>query len=186
MSNDAIAPDAAVFRRTMGLFATGVAIVATEVDAHVQAMTANAITSVSLDPMLLLFCPSKRARFSAALPPMQHFSINFLRDGQQALSTYFAGSWKQATPPPFHFVHDALAPRLQGALASLQCRRHALHEAGDHWLVVGKVLRIELGPEPHLPLLFYGGEYRRLDPQSHTPGPDLSSAAAQLPPMDYD
>jgi flavin reductase (DIM6/NTAB) family NADH-FMN oxidoreductase RutF len=79
------------FRDTMGLFATGVAVVATLVDDEVLAMTANAVSSVSLDPMLVLFCPGKQTRFAhslgQSLAALKGFSINFLRDDQQALST---------------------------------------------------------------------------------------------------
>ena len=119
------AVDDRTFRQTLGLFATGVSVIAAEIDGGVHAMTANAVTSVSLDPKLILFCPSRRARFSQLLPDVESFTVNFLRDEQQSLSTYFAGGWKESTPPPYRFVHDGKAPRLQGALATLHCCKHA-------------------------------------------------------------
>src|ERR1019366_1816125 len=83
--------DPKAFRDTLGLFATGVAVIATTVEDQLHAMTANAVSSLSLDPMLVLFCAAKRARFSHVLQRAEGFSISFLRDEQEALSTYFAG-----------------------------------------------------------------------------------------------
>jgi flavin reductase (DIM6/NTAB) family NADH-FMN oxidoreductase RutF len=168
------AVDDRTFRETMGLFATGVSVIAAEIDGGVDAMTANAVSSVSLDPKLILFCPSRRARFSQLLPDVESFTVNFLRDEQQCLSTYFAGGWKEPTPPAYRFVHDGTAPRLQGALATLHCCKHAVYEAGDHWLVIGRVVRIHQGSDPHRPLLFFKGQYRALEPGQGIPGPDLT------------
>lgn len=177
--------DDKAFRQTLGLFATGVSIVAAELDGGVHAMTANAVSSVSLNPKLILFCPSSRSRFSQLLPTLDSFSINFLRDEQQSLSTYFAGGWKDS-PPPYRFVHDGAAPRLQGALASLHCRKFSLQEAGDHWVVIGRVVKIHRGSEPHRPLLFFKGQYRMLDPGERAPGPDLTQVADEPAMIYYD
>ncbi len=87
------------FREVVGLFATGVTIIVAEVEGQVHAMTANSVTSVSLDPLLMLFCPSRKARIAQDLPALTRFSINILRQDQQALSTYFAGGWKDSAPP---------------------------------------------------------------------------------------
>src|SRR5450631_2399067 len=117
------APDPKSFREALGLFATGVAVIATELDGQVHAMTANAVSSLSLDPPLVLFCPSKRARFSQLLPSAAGFSINFLRDEQEALSTYFAGVWQETAPPKYRFIETAGLSRLEGCLASLICTK---------------------------------------------------------------
>lgn len=170
--------DIARFRRTMGLLATGVAVVATEVGQQVHAMTANAVSSLSLDPMLVLFCPAKRARFAALLPTLQGLSINFLREDQEALSSYFAGAIDASVPaPPFRFVHAGDIPRLEGSLASLLCRPHSLHDGGDHWLVTARVHEVHQGIEPHRPLLFFKGEYRNINSQHITPAPDIAYPA---------
>src|SRR5579872_1262931 len=97
-------PDSRRFRNTIGLFATGVAVVATRLEDEAVGMTANAISSVSLDPMLVLFCPGKNTRLGRRIHSIASYTINLLRDDQQALSTYFAGGWKDATPPPFTFL----------------------------------------------------------------------------------
>jgi flavin reductase (DIM6/NTAB) family NADH-FMN oxidoreductase RutF len=167
--------DARTFRNTLGLFATGVTVIVTQVGDEVRAMTANAVSSLSLDPMLVLFCPGKKAHFSQSLEAMTGFSVNILRDEQQALSTYFAGGWKDATPPPFRFVPAEAAPRLEGALASLQCEKHQVVDGGDHWIVIGRVVALHQGIEPRKPLLFFAGQYRGVDFTAGAPAPDLAN-----------
>ncbi|MDW8327945.1 MAG: flavin reductase family protein [Anaerolineales bacterium] len=168
-------PDPRAFRNTIGLFATGVTVIVTQVGDEVHAMTANAVSSLSLDPMLLLFCPSKKARLSQLLGAMTGFSVNILRDEQQALSTYFAGGWKEPTPPPFRFVPAEAAPRLEGSLASIHCEKHQVVDGGDHWIVIGRVVALHQGVEPRRPLLFYGGQYRSVDFTAGAPAPDLTN-----------
>ncbi len=134
-------------------------------------MTANAVSSLSLDPLLVLFCPAKRARFSQTLPRAAGFSINFLRDEQEALSTYFAGSWTETAPPKYRFVETDELPRLEGSLASLICTKRDVYEAGDHWLVTLEVRQLHRGVEPLRPLLFFRGKYRRVDARMGTRPP---------------
>jgi flavin reductase (DIM6/NTAB) family NADH-FMN oxidoreductase RutF len=174
------------FREIAGLFATGVTIIVAEVEGQVHAMTANSVTSVSLDPMLMLFCPSRRARIAEDLPGLAQFSINILRQDQQALSTYFAGGWKDSAPPPFRFVGSAAGPRLEGALASIGCRTHSITEAGDHYLVLGEVVFLHKGNTPHQPLLFLSGKYRRVDFSVGVPAPDLTDVEDEPPHIFYD
>ena len=165
--------DPKAFRDTLGLYATGVAVIATTVEDQVHAMTANAVSSLSLDPMLVLFCPAKRARFSQSLQRAEGFSINFLRDEQEPLSTYFAGGWKDPVPPSFRFVTTDGLPRLEGCLASLICTKRDVHDGGDHWLVIVEVRQLHRGITPLRPLLFFRGKYRRLDLREGTEAPDL-------------
>ena len=166
--------DARAYRDTVGLFATGVAVIAAQMDGELSAMTANAVSSLSLDPMLVMFAPGKKTKFASSLDGLSSFTINFLRSDQQALSTYFAGGWKLERPPPFRFVDTATSVRLEGSLASLECARHHLLDVGDHWLVVGSVTGLHQGIKPHDPLLFFGGRYRSLDVTDIAPAPDLS------------
>ncbi len=180
-----MAADARAFRDTIALFATGVAIVIAEVEGQVHAMTANAITSLSLDPLLVLFCPGKRARLAQSLVQMQRFTINFLREDQQALSSYFAGGWKDSAPPPFRFVPSDAGPRLQGALATVGCETERVSEAGDHWLVVGRVVLLHRGVAPHRPLLFFRGKYRAVDFSQGVTAPDLTQVEDEPPHIFY-
>jgi flavin reductase (DIM6/NTAB) family NADH-FMN oxidoreductase RutF len=168
------------FRDVLGLFATGIAIIVAECANEIRAMTANAVSSVSLDPMLMLFCPGKHSKLAQHLPHMKCFTINFLRSEQQALSTYFAGGWKEQAVPPFRFVPWIGAPRLEGSLAALSCETQQVIDAGDHWLVIGRVIGLHRGIDPLRPLLFFRGSYRQIDFFESSPAPDL--AAVDEPP----
>lgn len=161
------------YRSTVGLFATGVTVIAVvHDDDELHAMTANAVTSLSLDPPLVVFCLAKRARMVDELRRANGFAINVLREDQQPLSDYFAG--RRAGPqPPFRFVAWHGGPRLEGCIAAIGCRLEAVLEGGDHYIVVGRVIDLYQSPEPRRPLLFYAGTYRRLDTEA-VPAPDLT------------
>jgi flavin reductase (DIM6/NTAB) family NADH-FMN oxidoreductase RutF len=186
VSTEAAAPNARQFRDTIGLFATGVAVIVARTDDETLAMTANAVTSVSLDPMLVMFCPGKRTKLAQSIARVSAFSINFLRHDQHALSTYFAGGWKEPQPPPFRFVPCRCGVRLEGALATIDCVTEHVREAGDHWLVIGRVLDVHQGVPPHRPLLFFAGRYRNVDTAESTPAPDLANVHDEPAHVFYD
>ncbi len=168
--------DARAFRSTIGLFATGVTVITTRSGAEAYGMTANAIASLSLDPMLLLVSVGKKARLASLLHPSATFTVNILRADQEALSTFFAGSWKEPDPPPFTFLpweeHPELdCVRLDNVLGSIGCRVTDIVEGGDHWIVIGQVLALSQGAEPRNPLLFYAGRYWQLDATTVHPAP---------------
>jgi flavin reductase (DIM6/NTAB) family NADH-FMN oxidoreductase RutF len=173
------AVDARAFRDTIGLFATGVTVVAAQHGDHVHAMTANAVTSLSLRPALLIFCVSKQAKMAAELEIGCPFSINILREEQQALSNYFAGQWLDTQPPAFDFDPWEATPRLQNCAAALACVVDSQLEGGDHWIVVGRVRATYRPPETPDPLLFYAGKYRRFAAQE-APAPDLTDEAMPI------
>ncbi len=150
------------YRQVMGLFATGVTVVATEFEGEPRAMTASAVTSVSLDPLLVLVCIQNILPIAGQIQQTGCFSINILREDQEPLSNYFAQLWKEPAPPPYQFVAWEAGPRLEGAIASIGCVLHAVFDGGDHRIVVGRVLALYKGDEPYRPLLFYGGQYGRL------------------------
>jgi len=177
--------DLRAYREAIGLFATGVAIVVGDAGG-LHAMTANAVTSLSLDPLLVLFCPGKKARLAQHLAAMQRFTINFLREDQQALSTYFAGGWRESAPPPFRFVPSPAGPRLEGALASVGCETERIEDGGDHWIVIGRVVALHRGIEPQRPLLFFRGQYRAVDFSSGAAAPDLTQVEDEPPHIFYD
>lgn len=174
------------FRDTVGLFSTGVAVIIAKAGPEPLGMTVNAVSSVSLDPMLMLFCPGKQSRLAAHIRELEGFTINILRHDQQALSTYFAGGWREAAPPPFRLVPSPSAPRLEGALATLDCTKHQVIEAGDHWVVIGRVIELHTGVLPHRPLLFYSGRYRHVDFSESTPAPDLTNVHDEPAHIYYD
>jgi 3-hydroxy-9,10-secoandrosta-1,3,5(10)-triene-9,17-dione monooxygenase reductase component len=153
--------DARAFRHTVGQFVTGVTVVAADLDGAVRAMTANSFTSVSLDPPLVLFCVGKTAHLGKLIHAATGFSVNILHHDQQDLSTYFAGGWKQETPPPFTFLSWEGGPLLEGSLAALGCSLEAIYEGGDHWIVIGRVVSLYRS-ESTTPLVFRAGRYTAL------------------------
>jgi 3-hydroxy-9,10-secoandrosta-1,3,5(10)-triene-9,17-dione monooxygenase reductase component len=163
------------FRDTIGLFATGVAVIVARAGDEVHAMTVNAVASLSLDPMLVMFCPGKKSNMAHHVANLSGFTVNLLRHEQQALSTYFAGGWKETQPPPFRLVPSRCAPRLEGSLAYIECEPHSVLEVGDHWMVMGRVLEVSTGVQPHHPLVFLSGRYRNIDYSDSRPAPDLNN-----------
>jgi flavin reductase (DIM6/NTAB) family NADH-FMN oxidoreductase RutF len=168
-SNPGISVDATTLRRTVGQFVTGVTIIAAEADGSVHAMTANSFTSLSLDPPLVLFCAGKDSKVGQLMHVGVRFSVNLLREEQRDLSTYFAGAWKAASPPAFSFVEWGSGSglptrRLAGSAAAIACTAHAVHEGGDHWIVVGHVVAVDRPEDTGAPLVFHAGRYVRLEP----------------------
>lgn len=156
------APDPAEFRRVMGLFATGVTVVTAEADGEVHGMTANAVMSVSLDPLLVCVSVGRRARMDGFLQRARAYAVNILSEDQQALSRYFAGAWPHPAPPEHRLERWVGGPRLVGCLAAAGCRVQTVLDGGDHRLYVGRVLALYRGEGRLSPLLFFGGRYHRL------------------------
>ena len=156
--------DPRTLRQTVGRFVTGVTVIAIDVDGEIRAMTANSFTSLSLDPPLVLFCLGKETKAGHHIRSAPGFSISILREDQRDLSSYFAGAWAlDADPPPFSFTEWEGGPRLDGCMAALGCRTHAIHEGGDHWIVVGQVIATYRDEDAGEPLVFFRGRYVGLD-----------------------
>ncbi len=162
------------YRETIGRFATGVTVILAEQDGDVRGMTANAVTSVSLDPTLLLFCPSKKARFSELVRTGRDFTVNILGDHQESLSNYFAhtpdasfkiGRYGGGGQPEFELLdwpEAGAAPRLGDCISALGCRVQTICDGGDHWIVVGEVKALHRDENACRPLLFFEGSYCHL------------------------
>ncbi len=150
---------ALAFRRTLGMFATGVTVITTRTREQVHGMTANAFMSVSLRPPLVLVSVDRRARMSNLLHEGTRFGVNVLEAGQATLSDHFAGRAVEAAGEPrFELVHDT--PLVEGALAHLVARVVRSYWGGDHSLFLGEVEFARYGEGE--PLLFHGGRYERL------------------------
>jgi flavin reductase (DIM6/NTAB) family NADH-FMN oxidoreductase RutF len=150
---------AIAFRRTLGMFATGVTVLTTRRGESVHGMTANAFMSVSLQPPLVLVSIDRRARMSDLLHEGTRIGVNVLEAGQSSLSDHFAGRATEGTPEPlFELVHDT--PLVEGALAHLVARVVRSYWGGDHSLFLGQVEFARYGQGE--PLLFHGGRYERL------------------------
>jgi flavin reductase len=161
------------FRKAMGCFATGVTIITVDLgsEAHggvhggVHGMTANAFSSVSLDPPLVLVCVDKRAITHAHLHAKKRFGINVLCENQRAISEYYA------QPDRTHERAEAEAgarfdrtshgtPVLHGSLAYLECRLHSAEVAGDHTIFIAEVEDVVVCEGD--PLLFFRGKYLKV------------------------
>jgi flavin reductase (DIM6/NTAB) family NADH-FMN oxidoreductase RutF len=158
------AVDPGALRTAIGHFATGVAVVtATDRAGRPFGSTANALSSVSLDPPLLLVCLRDVSETLTALLDGGTFAVNLLREGAGDLADRFAGVANDDTWVGVDADHDHGAPILTEALASLRCAVHDTADGGDHTIVIGRVLEVDHPADHQPPLLFYRGAYARLE-----------------------
>ena len=149
----------------MGSFATGVTVITVDYEGQVQGMTANAFTSVSLDPLLVLVCVDRKARTHAHLHAKKRFGVNVLAADQRIISEYYARPdrtherAKEEAGARFDRTAQG-TPVLHGALAYLECRLHGVQEAGDHTIFVAEVEEVVVREGE--PLLFFRGDYREI------------------------
>jgi 3-hydroxy-9,10-secoandrosta-1,3,5(10)-triene-9,17-dione monooxygenase reductase component len=148
------------FRAVMGHFATGVTVVTASGPDGPVGMTANAVCSLSLDPLLLLVCFDNDARTLRVVRDTERFGVNVLAAGQQPLARLFAS--KAAEAAKFagvgHTVHDGI-PVIEGVLAWVGCTLERLVPGGDHTIGIGAVTAAEFAGEAE-PLIWYRGVYR--------------------------
>lgn len=148
------------FRRLMGRFPTGVSVVLGHRDGDLIGLTINSFTSVSLDPLLLLFCTRHESRSAARLRDCDVFSVNVLGENQLAESQFFAGARGSSVQPEIERSGELVW--LKHANASFACTFDAVHPAGDHQIVVARVTGL-MGPECSAPpLVYHEGGYARL------------------------
>lgn len=163
--NATTSSDQRTFRDVMGVFATGVAVITTEADGGPQGMTVNSLTSLSVDPPMLLVCLTEGSRTAMAVTGRGAFVVNLLNRNQRHLSDRFS------RPGRAHFagLPTILAgngiPALPGCAGQVECTVEAVHPGGDHLIVVGRVTACRAVPAS--PLLFYRGRYHRLAGPGH-------------------
>lgn len=153
---------ARVFRDTISLFPTGVAVVTAAGPLGPAGMTTNAVTSLSLAPTLLLVCFETHSRTLAVVRASRRFAVNVLRAGDEDLAVVFAS--KRVGTDKFAAVTHREAhgvPVLDRALAWIACELRELRPAGDHEIGIGEVVGTGAG-EVGEPLVFYGGAYTTL------------------------
>jgi 3-hydroxy-9,10-secoandrosta-1,3,5(10)-triene-9,17-dione monooxygenase reductase component len=147
------------YRQVIGNFATGVAIVTCSGPDGPTGLTTNAVTSVSLEPLLLLVCFDNSSRTLPAVREAGRFCVNVLRAGQEELARVFASKrvarekFEAATHIDAHGV-----PVLDGALAWLACDLAQLYPAGDHTIGIGEITHMDADPGGE-PLIWFRGEY---------------------------
>ena len=150
--------DPAVYRQTLGHFATGVTVI-TATDGEPVGMAVNSFTSVSLDPPLVLFCAAHSSSTWPRIESAGVFCVNVLAQDQEQVSRAFA----QKDADRFDAVGFRRgvtgSPILNDSLAYVDCEIEAKHEAGDHVLVVGRVVDLGVGRDGVGPLAFFRGGY---------------------------
>jgi flavin reductase (DIM6/NTAB) family NADH-FMN oxidoreductase RutF len=156
--------DTQELRRVLGHFATGVTIITTkDIAGEPFGLTANAFTSLSLNPPLILICVDKAAQCYSCFVQSNVFTVNFLHEGQEEISRRFAtkGVDKFAGLNWHEGAHGAAI--LDDAIGYLECKIVQSYEGGDHTIIVGEVLHgLASGDRP---LLFFKGRYQRLPPE---------------------
>jgi flavin reductase (DIM6/NTAB) family NADH-FMN oxidoreductase RutF len=156
--------DAQKFRQLWGKFATGVAVVTTiEPDGQVHGMAANGITSVSLEPLLVLVCVEHTRQSYELIKKTRRFAINVLSEDQREVAEYYARPHEKRVEdvePSFSFTEQGSAI-LEDCLGSVDCHVVDAHQHGDHTIFIGKVddIRVAEGK----PLIFFDGKMGGLD-----------------------
>ena len=150
---------ALAFRRTLGMFTSGVTLVTTRRGENVHGMPAGAFVSVSLSPPLVLVALERQAQLCSMLHDGTHFGVSVLADGQAGLTERLAGRTGDDLPEA-RFVTVRDTPLVDGALAHLVARVVRAYWGGDHSLFLGQVEHAHYGEGR--PLLFHGGRYERI------------------------
>lgn len=133
-----------LFRDALGCFATGVTVVTVGTDVGPLGMTANSFSSVSLAPPLILWCPARNSERHPHFAEAQHFAIHMLRDDQTDLAMTFARNGDPFADMAFD-TNEQNVPLLPDCLARFECSTYAVHDGGDHDIVVGEVKRLWVG-----------------------------------------
>ncbi len=152
------------FRDVMGRFATGVTVVTVTHDGVTRGMTANAFSSVSADPAMLLICIDEHSSMFQIFQEADAFAVNILAEDQSEISRSFAmRGEKEEEMGGYPFKRARLgSPILDGVIAWAECRVAHRYSGGDHIIVVGRVEDLAIEQPDGAPLLFFGGQYRSL------------------------
>ncbi len=156
--------DRDTYRSLIGQFATGVTVVTTNVDGRLHGMTANAVCSLSLEPLQLLVCVDRESNCYRQMQRAEAFGLSILASDQEDVSNTFARTTAPAAGSLLgvSFRQGSLGePLIENALAHLECRIAERVDGGDHIIVIGDVVAGERLRDAE-PLLFYGGRYARL------------------------
>ena len=147
-------------RRVMRHWATGVTIVTTRHNGQPHAMTANAVTSLSLDPPLILVAVDRQNTMHGMLKLSECFAVNVLRADQEDLSNRFATPGAKEYDDLELVTAETGSPILSGSLAFVDCRVTDVLPGGDHDIFVGRIVAGDVGEGT--PLIYYSGEYKQL------------------------
>jgi 3-hydroxy-9,10-secoandrosta-1,3,5(10)-triene-9,17-dione monooxygenase reductase component len=161
LPDELLVPDDKQFRSVLGHFATGVTIITAMDGEEPVGMAANSFTSLSLDPPLVLFCVAHTSSTWPRIEQAGTFAINILGEGHEELSQLFAMKGADRFSKTPWRIGVSGAPVLEEAIAYLDCRFEAEYPGGDHKIIVGRVLDLDMR-EGARPLLFFKGGYERM------------------------
>jgi 3-hydroxy-9,10-secoandrosta-1,3,5(10)-triene-9,17-dione monooxygenase reductase component len=156
---DASAPDARAFRDALGRLATGVAFVTAAPNGEPTGLIVNSLTSVSLEPPMVSFCPSRDSLTWSRMRRAERFCVNLLGRQHERFAIRAAPAGADRFAGLDWELGPGGAPLVTDALASLECEIVAEHPAGDHWIVVGRVYDLCISPIK-APLVFFAGAFR--------------------------
>jgi flavin reductase (DIM6/NTAB) family NADH-FMN oxidoreductase RutF len=174
--------DSRAFRSALGCFPTGIAVMtasgdpaaetASEQTSHIG-ITVNSFTSVSLDPPLVLWCIHKGSRRYRAFAEAPGFTVSILGSGHKAVSSRLAGAGEHSLDGIDLIPTELGPPALADSLAIFECARESVQEAGDHAILLGRVLRFAQHDGAGAPLVYFRGKYGALaqgEPPQGLPG----------------
>ncbi len=163
---EVVGADADALRGAMSHFPTGVTVVTSGREENVEGMTANAVISVSLEPLLFLVSVHKDARINPRIREEGYFAVSLLADDQEGLSRLFASPERSSGLQALHSLGGGYgstgAPLAAGALAAIECELAEVYAGGDHDLFLGRVVEVRLGDTRKGPLIFHEGGYPAL------------------------
>ncbi len=151
------------FREALGWFPTGIAVMtaASAETSHIG-ITVNSFTSVSLEPPLVLWCIDRRSRRYPAFGSAPGFTVSILASGQKAVSARLAGAGEHSLDGIALMETELGPPALADSLAVFECARESVQEAGDHAILIGRVLRFARHERAGAPLVYFRGNYGAL------------------------
>ncbi|MFZ2178710.1 MAG: 3-hydroxy-9,10-secoandrosta-1,3,5(10)-triene-9,17-dione monooxygenase reductase subunit [Rhodococcus sp. (in: high G+C Gram-positive bacteria)] len=158
------------FRTVLGQFCTGVTIITTMDDGTPVGFACQSFAALSLDPPLVLFCPTKASRSWAAIERSGLFCVNVLSEEQQSTCARFGSRESDKFAGVDWSASPLGSPILTGSLAHIDCAVETVHDGGDHWVVFGRVSSLGEIKEER-PLLFYRGQYTGIEPDKTVPAP---------------
>ena len=162
--------DPRAFRAALGQFCTGITIITTMHDGVPNGFACQSFAALSLDPPLVLFCPTKVSRSWQAIEAGGTFCVNVLAEKQRDVCARFGSREPDKFAGVDWHLSSLGSPVLDNSLAHIDCTVHSVHDGGDHFVVFGLVQSLSEVPtvKPR-PLLFYRGEYTGIEPEKTTP-----------------
>jgi 3-hydroxy-9,10-secoandrosta-1,3,5(10)-triene-9,17-dione monooxygenase reductase component len=147
------------FRKVLGSYPTGVCVItALDAEGRPAGMVVGSFNSVSLDPPLVGFFPDKRSTSWPLIKASGYFCVNVMASDQQDICRAVSAKGRHKFLGVEYVISEHMLPMIVDAIAKIECRLHSVTEAGDHWFVIGEVLRLESTPDKD-PMLFYQGRY---------------------------